>query len=55
MPFFKLDGDLLQAPNVEGNNLSLNEETKSDYTFPVDGWYWFATVEEAKTFFNLSD
>lgn len=25
------------------------------YTFPVDGWYYFATEEEAKNFFGIND
>lgn len=25
------------------------------YTFPVDGWYYFETEEEAKSFFGIND
>ena len=33
----------------------LNIEHKDDYQYPIDGWYYFDTEEEAKTFFNLND
>ena len=25
------------------------------YTFPVDGWYYFETEEEAKSFFGITE
>lgn len=54
MPFFKMDQqELLQAPNVEGNNYSLNEESRTEYSFPVGDWFWFPTIEEAKTYFGI--
>lgn len=33
----------------------LNIEHKDEYTYPIDGWYYFETEEEAKTFFNIND
>ena len=52
--FYKLDGELLYAPNFVLNaNYELRKETKDEHTYPVDWWYWFDTEEEAKTFFNL--
>ncbi len=56
--FYKLDTDLLYAPNfVYGgyDAYQLLKENKETYTYPVDGWYWFNTEEEAKTFFNLNE
>ncbi len=48
--FYKLDGDLLYAPNfVLGpfDSFALFAEKKDEYTYPVDGWCWFDSEEEA--------
>lgn len=52
--FYKLDGELLFGPNfVLKQNYELYRETYAAYTYPVDGWYWFDTGEQAKLFFGL--
>lgn len=52
--FYKLDGDLLFGPNFVLNaSYELRRETYKQYTYPVDGWYWFDSEAEARTFFNL--
>ena len=52
--FYKLDGELLFGPNfVLNQNYELYRETHADHTYPVDGWYWFDTEEQAKLFFGL--
>ena len=52
--FYKLDGELLFGPNfVLNQSYELYRETHADYTYPVDGWYWFDTEEQAKLFFGL--
>jgi hypothetical protein len=52
--FYKLDGDLLYGPNFVLNiNYELRRETKDAHTYPTDGWYWFDSEEEARTFFDL--
>jgi hypothetical protein len=33
----------------------LLKTNRTEYTYPVDGWYWFDTLEEAKQFFNIQD
>ncbi len=54
MSFFKVDGDLLEAPNsVFGADYLLLADHKDDYTLPVEGWYWFDSEDEARVFFNL--
>ena len=47
--FYKKDGDtLLYGPNfVLNENYELRAETKDQYTYPVDGWSWFDSKEEA--------
>ena len=49
MSFYKKDNDdLLSAPNsVTGPNFELLSENKDTYTYPVDGWYWFDTLDAA--------
>ncbi len=52
--FYKLDGDLLYGPNFVLNaNYELRKETHTEYTYPVDGWYWFDSEEQARIFFDL--
>jgi hypothetical protein len=55
--FYKLDGDLLYAPNfVLGayQAYELRKETHQEHTYPIDGWYWFDTEDAAREFFNLT-
>lgn len=54
--FYKLDGSLLYGPNYVLNaNYQLYREQYETYTYPVDGWYWFDSEEEAKAFFGIVD
>lgn len=48
MPFYKVEDDkLISASNVDGLNYSLNEVSKDEYTYPVDGWLWYVDLESA--------
>jgi hypothetical protein len=48
------DNKLKFAPNaVRAPTYDLFREDKETYTYPVDGWYWFDTIEDAKTFFGI--
>jgi hypothetical protein len=48
--FYKLDGEMLFGPNfVLNSNYELHREDHSTYTYPVDGWTWFDSEEEAYT------
>jgi len=55
--FYRVDpnGDFQYAPNfVYGPDYTIVIEDKDTYTYPTaGGWYWFATEEEAKAFFNI--
>ena len=52
--FYKLDGELLYGPNFVLNaNYELRKETHEQHTYPVDGWYWFDSETDARTFFGL--
>lgn len=52
--FYKLDGDLLIAPNfIYSPTYTLLKEYKDTYTYPIGGWYWFNTIEEACAFFEI--
>jgi hypothetical protein len=56
MAFYKLDGDLLEAPNfVLNKDYELRVANKDEYSYPVEGWYWFDTIEQARAFFNLPE
>jgi hypothetical protein len=53
--FYKLDGgSLLYGPNYVLNvNYELRKENHTDYTYPVDGWYWFDSEENAYEAFGV--
>lgn len=52
--FYKLDGDLLFGPNFVLNaKYELRRETKDNHIYPVDGWHWFDSEQQAREFFNL--
>lgn len=51
--FYKADIDLLFAPNkVQHKDFILEIANKDTYSFPVHGWHYFDTREEAETFFT---
>jgi len=46
--FYKRDGDRIDSANgVHSPEYNLTDETHAEHTYPVDGWYWFATLDEA--------
>lgn len=53
--FYKNDnGQLLAAPNfVYSKDYTLLAEDKDNYTYPIDGWKWFDTEEEARNEYNI--
>ena len=55
MSFYKLDdGILLEGPNaVYAPSFTLLKEDKDTYEYPIDGWIWANSEEEAREFFNL--
>lgn len=49
--FYRLDpgGEILHGPNfVYGPDFSLLRELKDTYSYPVNGWSWFDTLEAAQ-------
>ena len=54
--FYKVDnGDLMYAPNfVSAPGYELNRNDLQNYTLPIEGWYWFDSIEEANAFFNIA-
>ena len=54
MSFYKLDGELLEAPNFVLNaQYHLVKEDHATYTYPVDGWYWFDSIDDAYITFGI--
>lgn len=52
--FYKLDADLLYGPNFVINaNYELRRETHDQQTYPIDGWSWFDSEDDARLFFEL--
>jgi hypothetical protein len=56
MAFYKLDTELFEAPNfVLNKDYELRVANKDEYSYPVEGWYWFDTIQDARAFFNLPE
>ena len=55
--FYKLiDGQLTYGPTVHfPDGYFLHLDTTDLTTLPYEDWYYFETLEEAKTFFNIVD
>lgn len=49
MSFYKRQNEtLLSAPTfVAGPGINLQAENYATYTYPIDGWYWYDTLDEA--------
>lgn len=48
------DGFILYGPNyVLAGSYNLYKEEKDTYQYPVGGWYWFDSIEDAYLFWNL--
>jgi hypothetical protein len=46
--------DLTYAPNwVIAPGYQLLRSAKDSYTYPVEGWYWFDSLEQACAFFDV--
>ena len=53
------EGQLLHAPTtvqfpISISHSDLTSSQKDDYAYPVHGWHWFDTEEEARIFFDLT-
>lgn len=47
--FYKIDGgELLYGLHIVAPTFTLTAETRADFSFPLDGWYWFNSEEEAR-------
>ncbi len=48
------DGMILYATSlVDAGSFLLLAEHKDEYIYPVGGWYWFNSKEEAYSFWNI--
>lgn len=54
MPFYKkTDTELLTAPSfVHGPSFELDASIHDTYTYPVEGWYWYDTIDDALAGFS---
>ena len=53
--FYKYDDTLFYATSfVRGPNYELNKNNSVNYTYPIHGWYWFNSLDEACSHFNLN-
>jgi len=48
------DGGIAHAPNfVENKDYQLYRHLKDIYSYPVNGWYWFDSINDAYLFYNI--
>jgi len=55
MSFYKLDSDVLLSAKeqVINANYELYAAQREAYEYPIDGWYWFDSRQDALAFFNV--
>ena len=54
MAFYKKDTELQVAPEfVYAPEFTLKAEAKDTYEYPVGGWYWFDTLDDAINFYAV--
>jgi len=53
--FYKVENEMLLygCQDVFAPDFTLLRNEHNEYEYPIDGWYWFDTEEEAMTFFNI--
>lgn len=56
MSFYKLDNNQLLVGDVfvYGPTFTLQSTLHETYEYPVDGWYWYDTLEEAEAALNFA-
>ena len=53
--YYNEEGNVIYGYNFVLNmDFNLYRESKNDYTYPVHGWHWFDSEEEAYKFFDKS-
>lgn len=54
--FYKKESEevLYGYSEVMGSDFNLRRDEKDQHEYPVYGWYWFDTMEEAYAFFGIS-
>ena len=55
--FYKLleDNTITFGQSILAPTFELYEESHLEYEYPYEGWYYFATSEEANSFFNITE
>jgi len=53
--YMYIDETLYEAPNFVclPTGVDLTVDNKDEHTYPVEGWYWFDTEDQAKEFFGI--
>ena len=53
--FYKYDVDVMYSSgSIFTGGYALLPQFKDTYTYPIDGWYWFNTPQEAAQFLGFS-
>jgi len=52
MPFYKREDEQLQTANtVAMPDVTLTVDNQAQHTYPINGWYWFDTLDAAINYF----
>jgi len=54
MFYKRFENNIQAAENVNTPDVELTAETKDDFEYPQEGWYWFDTFEQASASFGKS-
>jgi hypothetical protein len=55
MPFYKKEDEQLQTANtVAMPEVTLTVDNQAQHTYPINGWYWFDTLDDAINYFAKS-
>jgi hypothetical protein len=56
MSYYKYEEEFLSASNfISFPDMDLVDIEHELYEYPIHGWYWFNSEEEAKSFFGVKD
>ena len=53
--FYKLEENILlySDGSLYNKNYELHQNLKDTYDYPIDGWYWFSSLEDACNYYKL--
>lgn len=54
--FYKYESEnLLVGKKILNLDYELYSDNHDEYKLPIDGWYWFESIEDARIFFEIPE